>query len=424
MSLLLWKLFETRRIRRGTRFACGWSAQVVCATIVAGLLPGALATAQTVRPGPSDDFRAAFSTSQDVAEGKRLADASCARCHGANGISSAKGVPHLAGQRAVFLHQEMKAWKSGARGKSMMADAAKFLSDDALIKVAAWYATLDPAPPMPVAAPKAAASGPDPVSAGKAAASSCGSCHGNTGISGIPGMPNLVGFDPKYLVAATNAYKGGQRKHDLMKALVSGLGEADINNIALFYAAQKPGKAQTPAPGNAAAGKAAAAGCVGCHGEAGVSAGATPSLAGQDAQYFVAAMRAYQDGSRADPLMKGPASAIGDPALADIAAYYASLAPQAPKVVKTLEIGDWAQRCDRCHGVNGNSTDPRVPAIAAQRVDYLERILNAYRTGVRKSTAMSAMSKVLTEAEVGMLAAYYSQQKARAVVYVQLPAKR
>ena len=91
-------------------------------------------------PARPTTFRAAFATSQDVAEGKRLADASCARCHGANGISTAKGVPHLAGQRAVFLHQEMKAYKSGARGKSMMADAAKFLSDDALIKVAAWYA--------------------------------------------------------------------------------------------------------------------------------------------------------------------------------------------------------------------------------------------------------------------------------------------
>jgi cytochrome c553 len=424
MSILLWNFFETRRIRSGTRLGCDLTAWGISAAIAAGFLPGALAAAQTVRPGPSDDFRAAFATSQDVAEGKRLADTSCARCHGANGISAAKGVPHLAGQRAVFLHQEMKAWKSGARGKSMMADAAKFLSDDALIKVAAWYSTLDPAPPIPLAAPKSAASGPDPVSAGKAAASGCGSCHGETGISKIPGMPSLVGMDPKYLVAATNAYKGGQRKHDLMKALVAGLGESDTSNIALFYAAQTPGKAQTPAPGKAAAGKATVAACAGCHGEAGVSAGATPSLAGQDAQYFVAAMRAYKDGSRADPLMKGPASAVGDPALADIAAYYASLPPQVPKVVKVLDTGDWAQRCDRCHGVNGNSADPRVPAIAAQRADYLERILNAYRTGARKSTAMSAMSKVLTEAEVGMLAGYYSQQKARAVVYVQLPARQ
>jgi len=423
MSTFFCRHFESWRIRPGARLACNLTSLAISASIAAGFLPGAQAAAQSVRPGPSDDFRAAFATSQDVAEGKRLADASCARCHGANGISTAKGVPHLAGQRAVFLHQEMKAYRSGARGKSMMADAAKFLSDDALIKVAAWYASLDPAPPIPVAMPKTAGSGPDPVSAGKAAAAGCGSCHGEAGISSIPGMPNLVGLDPKYLAAATNAYKGGQRKHDLMKALVSGLGEADVSNIALFYATQKPGRAQTPAPGNVAAGKAAAAACAGCHGESGIGAGATPGLAGQDAQYFVAAMRAYKDGSRADPLMKGPAAAVGDPALADLAAYYASLPPQAPKVVKTLDTGDWAQRCDRCHGVNGNSTDPRVPAIAAQRADYLERILNAYRTGARKSTAMSAMSKVLTEAEVGMLAAYYSQQKARAVVYVQLPAR-
>jgi cytochrome c553 len=65
--------------------------------------------------------------------------------------------------------------------------------------------------------------------------------------------------------------------------------------------------------------------------------------------------------------------------------------------------------------------DPRVPALAAQRADYLDRILNAYRTGERASQAMSAMAKVLTEAEVRMLADYYSQQRARAVVYVRLP---
>jgi cytochrome c553 len=156
---------------------------------------------------------------------------------------------------------------------------------------------------------------------------------------------------------------------------------------------------------------------------AGASSDLTPSLAGQDAQYFVAAMRAYKDGSRADPVMKGPASAVGDKVLADLAAYYASLAPQPPKSSKAPSTAEWAQRCDRCHGVNGNSTDPRVPALAAQRADYLERALNAYRTGDRKSPAMSAMSMVLTDADVGTLASHYARQKARAVVYVQLPEK-
>ena len=110
-----------------------------------------LAATETVRPGAADDFRAAYVTSQDIAEGKRVADASCTRCHGSNGISTANRVPHLAGQRAVYLHRELLAYKSGARGKGMMADATKFLSEDALIKVAAWYSVLDPPQPTPAA---------------------------------------------------------------------------------------------------------------------------------------------------------------------------------------------------------------------------------------------------------------------------------
>jgi cytochrome c553 len=82
------------------------------------------------------------------------------------------------------------------------------------------------------------------------------------------------------------------------------------------------------------------------------------------------------------------------------------------------------QRCDRCHGINGNSTDPRLPALAAQRIEYLEMVLDAYRAGARKSQAMAAMSTALTAADVKDLAAYYSRQKARAVVYVVLPARK
>jgi cytochrome c553 len=61
--------------------------------------------------------------------------------------------------------------------------------------------------------------------------------------------------------------------------------------------------------------------------------------------------------------------------------------------------------------------------LAAQRVDYLEKTLHAYRTGERKSPQMAAMSDVLTEADVESLAAHYARQKARAVVYVAVPAK-
>ena len=237
-------------------------------------------------------------------------------------------------------------------------------------------------------------------------------------------MPSLVGLDPKYLIASLSAYKSGQRKHDMMKTLVSALGDSDMNNIALFYAAQKPARAQTPSPGNQAAGKAAAAACAGCHGDGGVSANpAAPSLAGQDAQYFAAAMRAYKDGSRTDPTMKAPAASVNDVAIKDLAAYFANQLPQQPRMKKSLTTVELAQRCDRCHGVNGNSTDPRSPALAAQRSEYLEKAMRSYQKGERKSKAMTAMLGGLSEAEIERLAAHYASQRARSVVYVILPPK-
>ena len=121
--------------------------------------------------------------------------------------------------------------------------------------------------------------------------------------------------------------------------------------------------------------------------------------------------------------MKGLVSRLDDTVVRDMAAFYASLQPQPPKVRKPLTSAEWALRCDRCHGVRGNSTDPRIPALAGQRVEYLQKVLHAYRTGARKSPQMAAMSDALSETDVDNLAAHYARQKARAVVYVMVPAR-
>jgi cytochrome c553 len=209
-----------------------------------------------------------------------------------------------------------------------------------------------------------------------------------------------------------------------MKSLIAGVGDADVSNVALYYALQKPARAGTRAAGDAAAGKEAAAACAGCHGNTGVAADpANPSLAGQDAQYLATATQAYKDGTRKDETMKGMAAALDDRAIKNIAAFYAAQQPQAPKVRKPLSLAELTERCDRCHGINGNSIDPMVPAIAAQRADWLEQVLNTYHTGARKSTAMAAMTSVMSEAEVKELAAHYSRQNARAVTFIALPSK-
>jgi cytochrome c553 len=408
---------------RSARALCLVVFMLVGGATIVSCSPLAAAQSARFKPAPGEDLRAAYATAPEIAEGKRVADSSCARCHGANGISNTKGVPHLAGQRPAYLHLQLRVYQQSPRVVGAMNGIVKFLSDDALVRVAAYYASLDP--PRPVAkSGKPAPARTDPVEAGKAAAAACAGCHGENGVSKIPGMPSLVALDPKYFVAAMNHYKSGQRKHDMMKSLAAPISDADLNNMALYYALQKPARAQTPAPGDQAAGKKAAASCAACHGDVGVSGNPlTPSLAGQDAQYFAATLRAYKDGSRKDESMKGPAAALDERAIRDLAAFYAAQQPQPLNVRRPPTLAEWAERCDRCHGVNGNSTDPLMPALAAQREDWLDQVLHAYRTGARKSSAMAAMSHQLSEADVKDLAAHYSRQTARAIAYVTLPPK-
>jgi cytochrome c553 len=376
------------------------------------------AAAQSAKPG--DELRTLYANSADIAEGKRLAQTICAPCHGADGVSRKDGVPNLAGQRAPYLYLELRAYQSGLRGATPMRNTVGVLNDDALVKVAAYFASLDPAPGNPASVAEF-----DPVKEGEAAAASCAGCHGDGGITKTPGFPNLVGLDPKYLVTALKAYRSGQRKSDLMAAMVANVADAAINDIALYYALQKPAPAQSPAAGDRAAGQAAATPCAGCHGDTGVSGNPDiPSLAGQDATYLATAMLAYRQGARNDETMKGMVAALDETAFKNLSAYYAAQEPKPPpNVRRPLTADEWAQRCDRCHGVNGNSSDPRLPALAGQRFDYLDAVLKDYRGRTRKNPQMAAMSDVLSDGDIRNLAAHYSRQKAKAVMFIAIPNK-
>jgi cytochrome c553 len=379
------------------------------------------AAAQTASIKTGDELRPIYAKPADVADGKQFADSACAGCHGANGISTTTGIPDLAGQRPVYLYMALRAYQSGARINAAMNTSVKFTSDAALVKVAAYYASLDPPQPPAAAAPTFL----DPVLAGKtAAAAACAGCHGEAGVTTTPGFPSLVALTPQYLTTAMKAYRSGQRQNDTMKSMLAAIGDADIDHIALFYALQKPARAQTPAPGDQQAGKASTVGCAGCHGDQGVSSNpTTPSLAGQDGEYLVAALRAYKNGARADETMKTLAGPLDDTTMKNIAAYYAAQEPQALNVRPPSTTQEWTQKCDRCHGLNGNSTDPRIPALAAQRVEYLQTALREFQTGARSSSEMHAMSDVLSADDIKNLATYYAHQKARAVVFMPAPDK-
>jgi len=81
--------------------------------------------------------------------------------------------------------------------------------------------------------------------AGKSKAAICAACHGATGVSPNDLWPSLAAQQPAYMVKQLKAYRAGTRKDPLMEPMSKTLTDADIDNLAAYYAAQKappPGK--------------------------------------------------------------------------------------------------------------------------------------------------------------------------------------
>lgn len=68
----------------------------------------------------------------------------------------------------------------------------------------------------------------------------CASCHGDTGRAPIRGMPHLAGQDLDYLKAALAAYRSGARDVAVMRAALGALTQAELDELAAWYAAQAP----------------------------------------------------------------------------------------------------------------------------------------------------------------------------------------
>jgi cytochrome c553 len=78
------------------------------------------------------------------------------------------------------------------------------------------------------------------AAAGKAKASACVSCHGLNGVSSMGMNPNLAGQKKEYLVKSIKDYRDGKRDHMMMKSMVGGLSDADVDNLAAYYSGLKP----------------------------------------------------------------------------------------------------------------------------------------------------------------------------------------
>ncbi len=77
------------------------------------------------------------------------------------------------------------------------------------------------------------------IEAGKAKAAVCAACHGAEGVSAIPMYPNLAGQKEAYIVKQLNDFKAGNRKDPVMAPMAMPLTDADIANLAAYYASLK-----------------------------------------------------------------------------------------------------------------------------------------------------------------------------------------
>ena len=76
------------------------------------------------------------------------------------------------------------------------------------------------------------------IEAGKAKSAMCASCRGANGISMSPLWPNLAGQKEQYLIKQIKAFRDGTRQDPTMAPMVAALSDADIENLAAYYAAQ------------------------------------------------------------------------------------------------------------------------------------------------------------------------------------------
>jgi cytochrome c553 len=177
---------------------------------------------------------------------------------------------------------------------------------------------------------------------GKTKVAMCIGCHGIAGYQAsfpeIHKVPKISGQNAKYIVAALNAYKKGERNHASMRGIAEALSDQDMADISAYYSthgvvagvtlADKPSKQASPAV-DALLKKG---GCVACHGEnfAKPIDPSYPKIAGQHADYLYVALKAYKTEKnpmigRSNGVMAGMAKQFSNNELKEISKYIGSL---------------------------------------------------------------------------------------------------
>jgi cytochrome c553 len=171
----------------------------------------------------------------------------CSACHGLEGISVSGVWPHLAGQNAPYIVDQLTAFRDGAadpskaaRYEPTMTPMSMLLTDEDIRNLAVYYESLT-SPAQAVANPGTIAKGEALYRGGdlqdKTAA--CLACHGPTG-HGNPAAkyPALQGQHAVYTAKQLRDYRSGARTTDgktrIMRDIAARLSDNDIDALASY----------------------------------------------------------------------------------------------------------------------------------------------------------------------------------------------
>lgn len=69
-----------------------------------------------------------------------------------------------------------------------------------------------------------------------------------------------------------------------------------------------------------------------------------------------------------------------------------------------------SEKCQACHGADGNADNSQYPRLAGQHASYIERALLDYQSGDRKNPIMSGFAAGLSKQDIKDVAAWFAAQ--------------